>query len=189
MKLCDNDRMKVIKLGGSLLNTGQFFDCLKHIAKTNEQTVVVCGGGLFANQVRKAQKIWHFDDVAAHEMAILAMQQVAIMCQNLCPQFVIASSVSSIQNNHFVIWSPDITVLNAEKISATWNITSDSLAAWLATRTNAEKLVVVKACDVNSDLAVAELMKRFIVDLAFEEFVKDAKFEWDVVSVKGFLNS
>ncbi len=101
--------MRVVKLGGSLLETGQLFDCLSHIAKSNQQTVVVCGGGEFANQVRQAQKQWYFDDVAAHEMAILAMQQTAILCQNKCPEFAICSSVADITQNRFVIWSPTIT--------------------------------------------------------------------------------
>ncbi len=112
--------MNVLKLGGSLLEKGRMLDCLKYILKSDEKTVVVCGGGDFANAVRKAQKKWQFNDTAAHEMAILAMQQTAIMLQNCQPEFVLESSISNIKNHHFSIWSPDINELNAANIKPSW---------------------------------------------------------------------
>lgn len=181
--------MRVVKLGGSLLETGQIFDCLSHIAKSNQQTVVVCGGGEFANQVRQAQTRWCFDDVAAHEMAILAMQQVAILCQNKCPEFAICSSVTDITQNRFVIWSPDITELNNANIPATWDITSDSLAAWLAGKLNAEKLALVKSCDIDSTLSIRELTAQGIVDSKFNHFVANTKFAVNIMSATVFLTS
>jgi aspartokinase-like uncharacterized kinase len=157
--------------------------------KSNVPTVVVCGGGEFANQIRKVQKKWQFDDVAAHEMAILAMQQVAVMCQNLQPEFVIASSVSEIKNHRFFIWSPNITELNAAEIRATWEITSDSLAAWFATKLNADELVVVKSCYVDLKLTVVELREQCVVDSTFDTFVEGAKFNVAITAVEDFLNS
>lgn len=181
--------MNVIKLGGSLLESGKILVCLNHILKFNEKTVVVCGGGNFANQVRIAQKKWHFDDVAAHEMAILAMQQTAIMLQNLRPEFTIESSISNFKNHHFSIWSPDISDLNSASIKPSWEITSDSLAAWLATKLKAEKLIVVKSCDVDSTLSVAELTAKGIVDGEFANAVNQAIFKLNVISAAAFLHS
>ena len=179
--------MRIIKLGGSLLETEQMLDCLKRIVESTEQTVVVCGGGDFANQVRKAQKKWYFDDVAAHEMAILAMQQVAVMCQNLQSEFVLARSITEIKNQHHIIWSPNIDELNAAKIRATWDITSDSLAAWLAIKLNADELVIVKSCYVDAELTIEQLREQCIVDSTFDEFVEDVKFNVIVTSADDFL--
>ena len=181
--------MRVVKLGGSLLENGRLFECLKHIVTAGESTIVVCGGGDFANHVRQAQKKWQFDDTVAHKMAILAMQQMATMCQNLQPEFVIASSVSEIKNNRFGIWSPNITELNAAEIPATWAITSDSLAAWLATQLNAAELVVVKSCDVDSTLTVVELREQEVVDATFDAFIEEAEFKVIVISAGDFLTS
>ena len=179
--------MKVIKLGGSLLETGQMFGCLKRIVESTEQTIVVCGGGDFANQVRKAQKKWYFDDIAAHEMAILAMQQVAVMCQNLQSEFVIALLITEIKNQRHIIWSPNIDELNAAEIPATWDITSDSLAAWLAIKLNADELIVVKSCYIDTELTMDELREQCVVDSTFDEFVKGAKFNVIVTSANDFL--
>jgi aspartokinase-like uncharacterized kinase len=181
--------MRVVKLGGSLLETGKLFDCLKHIIAQNQQTVVVCGGSVFADTVRSAQKKWRFNDVAAHEMAILAMQQNAMMCQNLQPEFVLFSQTHHFQQQHFSIWSPDITELNADNIASSWEITSDSLAAWLARKLKAAKLIVVKSCEIDSTLTITELTERFIVDGNFADFVTDEKFDLNVISATEFLNT
>lgn len=181
--------MRVIKLGGSLLCSEKMLACLQQILNVKKQTVVVCGGGDFANQVRQAQKKWHFDDIVAHEMAILAMQQNAIMLQNLCPEFRIENRISTIKNSLFSIWSPDIKELNAAKIPASWEITSDSLAAWLATKLDAEKLIVVKSCDINSRLTIDDLVEQKIVDGEFPHFINCAKFELTILSADAFLHS
>jgi aspartokinase-like uncharacterized kinase len=181
--------MRVVKLGGSLLESGKLFECLNHIATQNQHTVVVCGGGIFANGVRHAQKKWLFDDVAAHEMAVLAMQQTAILCQNLQPKLVLVSKISEFKNHPLSIWSPNLAELNEAKIPASWEITSDSLAAWLAKKLKVHELIIVKSCEVDSTLSVTELTERFIVDSEFAGFVANAKFHLNVISATGFLSS
>ncbi len=180
--------MQVIKLGGSLLNAEKMLMCLQHILNTDEQTVVVCGGGDFADQVRQAQEKWHFSDVTAHEMAILAMKQNAMMLQNLQPEFTIETTISTIKNHLFSIWSPDINELKAAKIPASWEMTSDSLAAWLATKLDAEKLIVVKSCDVDSRLTLDDLIEKKIIDGEFANFINHAKFDLKIMSATTFLN-
>lgn len=179
--------MNVVKLGGSLLETGKIFDCLKHIVLQNQNTVVVCGGGVFANCVRDTQQKWGFDEVAAHEMALLAMKQTAIMCQNLQPEFALVSKTLDLKNHPLAIWSPNINELNAAQIKPSWNVTSDSLAAWLAVKLNAEALLIVKACDVDSKCSVSELQKHGVIDSMFENFIKDSDVEFKILSATTFL--
>lgn len=181
--------MRVVKLGGSLLESGKLFDCLHHIATKNQHTVVVCGGGVFADTVREAQKKWHFNDVTAHEMAILAMQQNALLCQNLQPEFRLFSKTQNFQNQQFSIWLPDIVELNADNISPSWEVTSDSLAAWLAKKLNAQELIVVKSCEIDLTLTIADLTEKFIVDGNFANFAEEAEFNLKVISVTEFLNT
>jgi 5-(aminomethyl)-3-furanmethanol phosphate kinase len=72
-------------------------------------------------------------------------------------------------------------VLAAPEISTTWDITSDSLAAWLAKTIHAERLILVKSCNVNAE-SVAELARQGIVDAGFEMMIRDAEFKIDVVN-------
>ena len=88
--------MIVIKLGGSLEQAKTLADGLTRIAQHYSQqhsqqqaVVIVPGGGVFADTVRAAQHQWQFNDRIAHEMAILAMQQMALLFQSLQPEFVI----------------------------------------------------------------------------------------------------
>ena len=82
--------MIVLKLGGSLLSSPALMQCLQLASQKGQgQLVIVPGGGVFADQVRLTQKKWQYDDKAAHYMAILAMQQMALLFQGLCADLVL----------------------------------------------------------------------------------------------------
>jgi aspartokinase-like uncharacterized kinase len=140
--------------------------------------VIVPGGGDFANQVRLAQQQWQFDDSIAHAMAILAMQQMALIFKGLQPNFILANTVAEIKQHSQsapIIWSPNINELNQAEVAASWEISSDSLAAWLATQLGASELILVKAAQVSSN-NLAQLSQQGIIDGAFERFVAHASF-------------
>ena len=130
--------MIVVKLGGSLSQSDALIKCLNSVEQIYQgrAVVIVPGGGAFADQVRLAQQRWQFDDKTAHSMAILAMQQMALLIKGLKSDFSIARSVTDIRKQllrqKIVIWSPDIVELECAGVQASWDITSDSLAAWLA---------------------------------------------------------
>ena len=59
--------MRIIKLGGSLTQAKTLLKCLDTIDKNydTQKTVIVPGGGAFADQVRTEQSHWLFDDSTA----------------------------------------------------------------------------------------------------------------------------
>jgi aspartokinase-like uncharacterized kinase len=71
--------MIIVKLGGSLSRADTLIKCLNSVEQNYQgrEVVIVPGGGAFADQVRLAQHHWQIDDKTAHNMAILAMQQMA----------------------------------------------------------------------------------------------------------------
>jgi aspartokinase-like uncharacterized kinase len=182
--------MHVIKLGGSLEKSKQLTDCLNYIAENIDgNVIIVAGGGLFAEQVRLAQQHWQFNDVIAHEMAILAMQQMALLFNGIRGDFKVLSSVNDIflqqKKTQKIIWSPDIVELNQASIKASWEITSDSLAAWLATQLQANQLTLVKAANF-SETNIAQLVEQGIIDSAFLGFIKNAYFKTHIISADIF---
>jgi aspartokinase-like uncharacterized kinase len=58
----------------------------------------------------------------------------------------------------------------------TWDTTSDSLAAWLSTTLNAERLIVVKSCDVEAGAPLAALTRDGVLDARFVDHVSDANY-------------
>ncbi len=144
--------MIVVKLGGSLLGSEQLTLWLNAIAQSSDgRIVIVPGGGVFADAVREAQQIAGFDDATAHQLAVLAMDQYARVLLALNPALVAASTELEIAERSWqhraIVWLPSVMVLADENIARNWEVTSDSLAAWLAKRIKAMHLVLVKAAE------------------------------------------
>ncbi|MDE2396898.1 MAG: aspartate kinase, partial [Burkholderiales bacterium] len=85
--------MWVVKIGGSLNDDPLLRDWLALFAELGGGRVtLVCGGGAYAEEVRRAQRRWGFDDLAAHNMAVLAMMQSAYQAQGIEPRLQLATS-------------------------------------------------------------------------------------------------
>ena len=184
--------MIVVKLGGSLSQSDTLIKCLNSVEQNypDRAVVIVPGGGAFADQVRLAQHRWQFDDKTAHRMAILAMQQMALLIKGLKSDFSIARSVTDIRKQlhqqKIVIWSPDIVELDNAAIQASWDITSDSLAAWLAKALSATELILVKSAIIDASLSLQQLAKQNIIDKGFCDFVMQATFKIQVINQQNF---
>ena len=179
----------VIKLGGSLLSAGVLPACLDKIAHCSGQVLIVPGGGVFADQVRSAQKDWGFDDLAAHRMAVLAMQQMALLFNSLKPDFVLFDRTSECcQMAKTAIWSPDIQELDDAGIAASWDISSDSLAAWLAGRVAANELLLVKSCQFVKEASLPDLQRQGVLDAGFLQFAESACFKITLINKDQFLS-
>lgn len=184
--------MIVIKLGGSLAYADTLADCLNTVEQRYQYkaVVIVPGGGMFADQVRLAQQHWRFDDRTAHQMAVLAMQQMALLFNGLKADFAVVHSVAAIksqsQQNKIVIWSPDNLELDEAGIQASWAITSDSLAAWLANALSASELILVKSAVVDASPSLQQFAEQDIIDQAFCGFVAQATFKIQVINQQHF---
>jgi aspartokinase-like uncharacterized kinase len=165
----------VIKLGGSFAFSAYLGDWIAAIASCAGRIVIVPGGGPFADQVRAAQAQMGFDDQAAHRMALLAMEQYGCAIKSRHEALSLADSLDSIRrglaDDLVPVWLPTLMALGAAEIPQSWDVTSDSLAAWLAGKIGAARLVLVKQVKpAHGTARVADLTKRDIVDAAFANF-------------------
>ncbi len=167
-------RLAVLKLGGAQARGGALREWLDAIARHAGRIVVVPGGGPFADVVRATQAQIGFDEAAAHEMAMGAMSQFGRALQALRPGFEQADSRASLRDalarGQTPIWSPASMAL-AAGLPASWDITSDSLAAWLAGELGADRLILVKHGPPGT---AAELAARGVVDPAFPVYLAAA---------------
>jgi 5-(aminomethyl)-3-furanmethanol phosphate kinase len=164
--------MWVLKLGGSLYRTPELGAWLTALGSATQPLVVVPGGGPFADTVRQAQRDWSLSDVAAHRMAILGMQQMAYLLCDRQARFQCADSIESMENalqaGKVPVWLPDRLLADAADIACAWDVTSDSLAAWLANRLQAEGLVLVKSAELDPlRQSVIQLQRDGVLDGAF----------------------
>jgi hypothetical protein len=108
------------------------------------------------------------------------MTQYALMMQGVLPDLVLASNEDMIRrtlrNGKVAVWMP-IGLMSATPNEMTnWDTTSDSLAAWLSTSLNAERLLVVKSCELAADTPLDALASAGVLDARFVEYVNDANY-------------
>ncbi len=178
--------MWVVKLGGSLSGDAllpQWLDLLAQLG--GGRVTVVCGGGRFADEVRHAQARWQFDDLAAHNMAVLAMAQSAYLAQSLSPELQLASNEADIRRvlhaGHAAVWLPlELRQTQADAL-ANWDVTADSIALQLARQLNAERLVVVKSCAIDAGATLDDLGRSGVLDRRFAAIAAGAAFPINIV--------
>ncbi|MFK8252168.1 amino acid kinase family protein [Ancylobacter terrae] len=148
-------RPHVLKLGGSLLGAPRLRELLARLAQIGAPIVVVGGGGPLADAVRALQPRLALSERAAHRMAILAMEQTAEALADLESGLIPCTDADAIDGAHYAgcaaLWLPAAMALDADaaELPESWDVTSDSLAAWLALRLGA-RLTLVKAAAVTT---------------------------------------
>ncbi|SMG59805.1 amino acid kinase family protein [Paraburkholderia susongensis] len=173
--------MWVVKIGGSLSHDPALRHWLTELCEVGGgRVVIVPGGGDFADKVRQYQSEWRFNELAAHNMCLLAMTQYALLMQGVAPELVLASSEAKIRrtlrDGHVAVWVPTALMRDTPDAMSNWDTTSDSLAAWLSTMLNAERLIVVKSCPIATDDALETLAAAGVVDRNFVDYVTDANY-------------
>ena len=141
----------VIKVGGGLLEHVEHLDgVLAAIAEVtrHQRVVVVPGGGPFADAVRDADGRVGLGDDAAHWMAILGMDQYGHLLASRLRGAVVASSReeinSTLRRGQIPVFAPSRWLSSVDPLPHTWDVTSDSIAAWVAGELGAARLLLVK---------------------------------------------
>lgn len=165
-------RPVVVKLGGSVVRGGTLKGWLDGIASLPRPVVVVPGGGALADEVRDCQRQLGFGDVTAHRMALLAMDQLAWAIAGMRPGYEVGTRFEDLQailrRGHIAVWAPSGLIADRADVEATWGLTSDSLALWLAGRLGAGSCCVIKSLPLApGTLSATSLSREGIVDDAF----------------------
>jgi aspartokinase-like uncharacterized kinase len=142
----------VIKVGGRLAADSERLRRVgREIARLAREVslVVVPGGGPFADAVREADRRCGLPPSTAHWMAIQAMDQYAELLVAVIPGGVIVHNSMGItdarQRGAVPVLAPAQWLRAADALPHSWDVTSDSLAAYLAGELGAERLLLVKA--------------------------------------------
>ena len=173
VSLADESKPIVVKLGGSVVRSPDLSSWLDAIAASRAPIVVVPGGGALADEVRACQSRLGFGDPAAHRMALLAMDQLAWAVAGLRSGFVVGATEAelrgALERGQVGVWAPYALIAERTDIEASWRITSDSLALWLAGRLGARRCYLIKsiARRPQASASAAQLARDLIVDVDF----------------------
>ena len=168
---CTNPKKPiVVKLGGSLsLRLPELVPILRDARRP---VLVVPGGGQFADMIRKLQI---GDESAAHWMAVAAMEQYGwfVASYGLEPTDVLAVPERP------AVLLPYKCMRDRDPLPHSWDITSDTIAAWIAGVLGLD-LVVLKSVDgITIDgitlAKIQEPVETDVVDPCFLEYVLEKK--------------
>jgi aspartokinase-like uncharacterized kinase len=143
----------VVKVGGSLSQKPQALRalCVKlgELAKKHA-LVVVPGGAEFADCVRDLDKRFSLSSVTAHRMAILGMDQYGLLLSDLMPNCQVVDSLEAAKSakaGKLVVFLPSQFMFEDNALENSWEVTSDSIAAHIASRLDAEKVLLITDVD------------------------------------------
>ncbi|ABS55012.1 aspartate/glutamate/uridylate kinase [Methanoregula boonei 6A8] len=132
--------LTVVKLGGSLARHAR--EIIPVIRAARRPLLIVPGGGVFADAVRQSEA----DSDTAHWMACAAMDQYGWM---LAAQGIKTTSRLACPAGPRILL-PYCTMRRHDPLPHSWDVTSDTIAAWVAGRLGGD-LLVLKSVDGITD--------------------------------------
>ena len=143
----------VLKVGGSLaedsMTLTQLCQELSVLAKEH-RILVIPGGGEFADIARKLYKKYDFSDLVAHKMGILSMDQFGLFLSDIITDSFVTYSLEEIKKptkGKVPILLPSTIMFREDPLEKSWDVTSDSIAAYIANLLQAQKLLLVTDVD------------------------------------------
>ena len=134
---------QVVKIGGSLFPK-HAIELAKELDNTD--SVIVLGGGEFANLIRKYDDEIHFSDETNHWRAIDCMDIIAKLVDDKVNSTRLVHSISEVKQISNEGFTPIFVVSDFLKkedpFECSWDVTSDSIAAYVAHLLNANLFIV-----------------------------------------------
>ena len=178
----NSNPVTLIKVGGSLLDWSELPRRLLQFLEKRRadepkfRPVLFCGGGPFAESVRRLDRTHRLGDFAAHRLAIQAMDLASTVLLCLLPGALGIDRAEALEGEMAPEDVPllmpsmildEIESRQASPLPPSWDVTSDSLAAWIASQLSARSLVLLKSASLPAG-ATRDLAARLkIVDPFF----------------------
>jgi 5-(aminomethyl)-3-furanmethanol phosphate kinase len=168
----------VLKIGGSLGRGGGLQRICGEIGRLgkNFRLMVVPGGGQFADEVRAAYKRYALDETTAHRMALLAMDQFGYVLGDCIPNSYVTANFESARNAAAVrrpaVLLPSALVIESDPLPHSWQVTSDTIAAWIAHLGCSRRLILLKDVDGLMTETPGSAAAELLAELSPEELAR-----------------
>ena len=177
-----NEEMLVVKAGGSL--TSEIPVLYSILKSSGRDLLIVPGGGVFADAVRESGAL----GTPAHWMAICAMEETAWIwvAAGATPVDTLHAPVKGVS-----VLLPYHVMRGADPLPHSWDVTSDTIAAWVASERDAPLLLLKSVdgiicggqiCDTLPADEENGTAETDVVDTAFLPFVRASGIRWAIVN-------
>lgn len=172
-------KLVVVKLGGSLLSCPDLAERLRAILSQwpEARHLIVVGGGPAADVVRGWSRDHSLPEEVAHWVAVRSLSLSRLLVRHLLPESREVSSREAAQ----ALWSEGHTPLllgveaylreaeahDSSPLPHRWDVTSDSIAAWVAHRWTADELMLLKSVNLPAEIDAVEAARQELVDPFF----------------------
>lgn len=175
-----NNDIVFAKLGGSIIrnqrdlnSTISQLEELVYIKKLINKVVFIPGGGDYANFIRKIDQKLNIGKDLAHWAAILSMDSNALEIHTQFQKIQLISDFSELQailfdhsvSKAMIIFQCFKYLKKQDELPHSWDVTSDSIAIYMASKLNLDRCILIKNVDgiIDRDL-------NLIKELTTEEF-------------------
>jgi aspartokinase-like uncharacterized kinase len=149
------DKNAVFKIGGKILensnNIKSTFSQLTQLYEENilQKIIIIPGGGSFANFVRRLDEDIQIGDDLAHWFAIYSMNYNGIKLREKFPKLDTVEDLKTIQESKqiFCIFLPYNFLRKDDILPHSWDVTSDSIALYVANKLKIKKCFLIKDID------------------------------------------
>lgn len=158
--------LTVLKLGGSLFDLHNLGPILCNYINSRKlpNPVVIPGGGRFADVVRHLDKVQQLNDQVSHQLGVRTLSITARYLAALDPQLKFSLSGDDCLNawgmGSIAVLDVAELVLEHSALPESWDVTTDSVAAWVTSLNAESQLILLKSIpqpDVSSLEELAEL--------------------------------
>jgi aspartokinase-like uncharacterized kinase len=167
----------VVKVGGSLLTLPDLAERLSRLrdSRPGMRAVFVVGGGAVADVVRQWDALFNLGEPASHDLALESLNITAGLLTRLLPRAVAIESLRDAEDcwrrgecpvMRLPTWMKGPEADGAV-LPHSWDVTSDSLAAWLAIRWGGEELWLLKSIDLPERMTATNAAREGLVDRFF----------------------
>ncbi len=171
--------MILCKVGGSLLDWPEFPDRLRDfLDQLNAPVVLLTGGGSCADLVRQWDHIFNLEEERSHRLAIGTMSLTASLVTSVLAKSCLVKNQQQLEMAivqqltpvlDAVSWVDQLEMAAKIKLRHHWNITSDSVALWLAAELGIEHLFLLKSVDFPDGLNIQAASDEGVIDAGFPE--------------------
>ncbi len=169
----------IIKVGGSLFDSPDLGSRLESFLQTHQfpNPVLISVGAVFADVIRRLDRIHQLEDSVSHLLGTNTLNLSSRFVASLSDKLVQTScpvQVSTLrEQEHVPVFDASEFTLEHSLLPSSWDVTSDSIAAWLCSLHPESQLVLLKSRRAPLPLTFFDAAQNGLVDLHFPNVASD----------------